>query len=303
MIKAIVAMAENRVIGNAGVIPWHLPEDFKFFKATTMGHTILMGRKTYESIGKPLPGRENIVLSRTMPETPGVIVIRSLDELKEPSDGRDLFVIGGEEIYRLLLPRVQELYVTRVHSKVDGDTCFPEFMNDFDDGEMVLETPDFRTWRYKRIIDLKALSESSSLLARMQPRSRLTPEMEAARQKIGAINNRLVLIILIGFGVVNIASICILHKFFAKDLANNIHLGVLLFFVVLTIVGLCRLSAYWAYLCRKLGLVCPKCHQTLFYDPRITSGTLFRGKCPRCSEYIGVEGAEERSLFLSDWSR
>ena len=65
--KAIVAMAENRVIGHAGAIPWHLPEDFKFFKATTMGHAIVMGRKTYESIGRPLPGRENIVLSRTMP--------------------------------------------------------------------------------------------------------------------------------------------------------------------------------------------------------------------------------------------
>jgi dihydrofolate reductase len=150
MIKAIVAMAENRVIGNAGVIPWHLPEDFKFFKATTMGHTILMGRKTYESIGKPLPGRENIVLSRTMPETPGVIVIRSLDELKEPSDGRDLFVIGGEEIYRLLLPRVQELYVTKVPRTIEGDTRFPEFESPFDAGTKVLETADFSVWKYCR---------------------------------------------------------------------------------------------------------------------------------------------------------
>ena len=151
MIKAIVAMAENRVIGNAGTIPWHLPEDFKFFKATTMGHAILMGRKTFESIGKPLPGRENIVLSRTMPETAGVIIIRSLDELKEPADGRDLFVIGGEEVYRLLLPRVQELYVTKVPQVIEGDTSFPEFEWAFDAGEQVLKTPDFNTWRYKRI--------------------------------------------------------------------------------------------------------------------------------------------------------
>ena len=151
MIKAIVAMAENRVIGNAGTIPWHLPEDFKFFKATTMGHAILMGRKTFESIGKPLPGRENIVLSRTMPETVGVIIIRSLDELKEPADGRDLFVIGGEEVYRLLLPRVQELYVTKVPQVIEGDTSFPEFEWAFDAGEQVLKTPDFNTWRYKRI--------------------------------------------------------------------------------------------------------------------------------------------------------
>jgi dihydrofolate reductase len=151
MIKAIVAMAENRVIGNAGTIPWHLPEDFKFFKATTMGHAILMGRKTFESIGKPLPGRENIVLSRTMPKTAGVTIIRSLDELKEPADGRDLFVIGGEEVYRLLLPRVHELYVTKVPQVIEGDTSFPEFEWAFDAGEQVLKTPDFNTWRYRRI--------------------------------------------------------------------------------------------------------------------------------------------------------
>jgi dihydrofolate reductase len=154
MIKAIVAMAENRVIGNAGTIPWHLPEDFKFFKATTMGHAILMGRKTYESIGKPLPGRENIVLSRTMPETPGVTVIRSLDVLKELEnklDGRDLFVIGGEEIYRLLLPRIQELYVTNVPRTIEGDTHFPDFESQFDTGTKLLETNDFTVWRYKRM--------------------------------------------------------------------------------------------------------------------------------------------------------
>ena len=144
-------MAENRVIGNAGAIPWHLPDDFKFFKATTMGHAILMGRKTYESIGKPLPGRENIVLSRTMPETAGVTILRSLDELKEPTDGRDLFVIGGEEIYRLLLPRVQELYVTKVPQTIEGDTRFPEFETRFDTGTKVLETNDFSVFRYNRM--------------------------------------------------------------------------------------------------------------------------------------------------------
>jgi len=154
MIKAIVAMAENRVIGNAGTIPWHLPEDFKFFKATTMGHAILMGRKTYESIGKPLPGRENIVLSRTMQEEaipPGVTIVRSVEEVQEPTDRRDLFVIGGEEIYRLLLPRVQELYVTKVPRTIDGDTRFPEFESQFDAGTKVLATNDFTVWRYRLI--------------------------------------------------------------------------------------------------------------------------------------------------------
>ena len=143
-------MAENRVIGNAGTIPWHLPEDFKFFKATTMGHAILMGRKTYESIGKPLPGRENIVLSRTIPETPGVTIIRSLDDLKEPADGKDLFVIGGEEIYRLMLPRIQELYVTKVPRTIEGDTHFPEFESQFDSGSNVLEAVNFTVWRHQR---------------------------------------------------------------------------------------------------------------------------------------------------------
>mgnify|MGYP002136292305 FL=1 len=143
-------MAENRVIGQGGTIPWHLPEDFKFFKATTMGHAILMGRKTYESIGKPLPGRQNIVLSRTLPETSGVTVIRSLDELKEPTDGRDLFVIGGEEIYRLLLSKVQELYVTKVPRTIEGDTHFPAFESQFDSGTKVLETADFSVWKFGR---------------------------------------------------------------------------------------------------------------------------------------------------------
>ena len=157
MIKAIVAMAENRVIGNAGTIPWHLPEDFKFFKATTMGHAILMGRKTYESIGKPLPGRENIVLSRTMSETPGVTIIRSIDELKELEnklDGRDLFVIGGEEIYRLLLFKVQELYITKIPRTIEGDTHFPDFESQFDTGTKVLETNDFNVWMYRRSLFL-----------------------------------------------------------------------------------------------------------------------------------------------------
>lgn len=148
-------MAKNRVIGNAGAIPWHLPEDFKFFKATTMGHAILMGRKTYASIGKLLPGRQNIVLSRTMPEEsvpPGITLIRSLDELKEPTDGRDLFVIGGEEIYRLLLPKVQELYVTKVPRTIEGDTHFPEFEAAFDTGAKILETNDFTVWKYSRML-------------------------------------------------------------------------------------------------------------------------------------------------------
>ena len=154
MIKAIVAMAENRVIGKGGTIPWHLPADFKFFKSTTMGHAILMGRKTYASIGKPLPGRENIVLSLTMPQEavpPSITVIRSLEELREPVDGRDLFVIGGAEIYQLLLPRIHEIYVTKVPMTIVGDTHFPKFESDFDVGTKILSTNDFSVWKYLRI--------------------------------------------------------------------------------------------------------------------------------------------------------
>ena len=150
MMKAIVAMASNRAIGSGGKIPWHLPEDFKFFKATTIGHAIIMGRKTYESIGMPLPGRENIVLSRTMPAFDGVTILRSLDQIKDITDGRDLFVIGGEEIYRLLLPRCNEIYVTHVPREIQGDTFFPEFEKDFDLGKKLHETPDSTIILYRR---------------------------------------------------------------------------------------------------------------------------------------------------------
>jgi len=149
--KAIVAMADNRVIGRGGAIPWHLPEDFKFFKATTMGHAIVMGRKTHESIGKPLPGRENIVLSRAMPELPGVRIVRSVEGLLELGDSANLFVIGGAEIYKLLLPYCTELYITRIPRAIDGDTFFPHFEDDFDAGVGILQTPDFTTLLYRRI--------------------------------------------------------------------------------------------------------------------------------------------------------
>ena len=149
--KAIVAMAANRVIGNGNKIPWHLPEDLKFFKVTTLGHAIVMGRKTYDSIGKPLPGRQNIILSRTMPETEGITIIRSPEELVTLLNSSDFFVIGGAEIYKLLLPYCDELYVTHLPSVVSGDTYFPEFEAAFDQGEQVFATPDFTTRRYRRI--------------------------------------------------------------------------------------------------------------------------------------------------------
>ena len=122
---AIAAVSENRVIGAGNRIPWHLPEDFRFFKATTMGHVLVMGRKTFESIGRPLPGRETIVLSRSGFAHPGVQTIPSLLDLPAFSGERRVFICGGAEIYRQTLPLCSELYLTHVRRTVDGDAVFP----------------------------------------------------------------------------------------------------------------------------------------------------------------------------------
>ncbi len=147
---AIAAMSENRVIGAEGKIPWHLSEDLKFFKRTTLGHIILMGRKTYDSIGKPLPGRENWVLTRTGGEIAGVRLLRSPDEITEPGDGRKLFLIGGGQLYQELLPRCSELLLTVVPRQVAGDAYFPRFEDDFALAEIVLRTEDMEIRRYVR---------------------------------------------------------------------------------------------------------------------------------------------------------
>lgn len=147
--KAIVAMSENRAIGLDGKIPWHLSEDLKFFKRTTLGHIVVMGRKTYESIGKPLPGRESWVVSRTA-DFPGVRMIRSLGEIVEPTDGRETFLIGGSELYEALLPRCTELYLTQVKREVEGDAFFPPFEADFEMREVLMDTPEMQVRRYVR---------------------------------------------------------------------------------------------------------------------------------------------------------
>ena len=110
---AIAAMSKNRVIGVEGRIPWHISDDLKFFKRTTIGHIVVMGRKTFDSLGKPLPGRENWVVTRGA-EIPGVRVLRSLEEIPDSSDGRAVYVIGGAEIYKALLPRCSEILLTHV---------------------------------------------------------------------------------------------------------------------------------------------------------------------------------------------
>jgi dihydrofolate reductase len=130
-ISLIVAMGENRVIGGSGHIPWHLPADFKHFKDLTMGHPIVMGRKTFESIGKPLPGRTNIGITRDASyRHDGVVTVTSPDAALAAATaapgGDEMFVIGGAEIYKLFLSRADRIYLTQVHGAFEGDVFFPE---------------------------------------------------------------------------------------------------------------------------------------------------------------------------------
>lgn len=136
-------MATNRVIGCEGKIPWHLPEDFKWFKRTTMGHILVMGRKTFESIGRPLPGRETWVLSRSNQKTPGVKTFTSLSEIKDISTDKTIWIAGGSQIYEQMLPLCSDLYLTRVHKEVEGDALFPEFENLFRLNGEVYKQPEF----------------------------------------------------------------------------------------------------------------------------------------------------------------
>ncbi|MBN9691782.1 MAG: dihydrofolate reductase [Verrucomicrobia bacterium] len=149
--KAIAAMSENRVIGAAGRIPWHLPEDFRWFKQTTLGHILVMGRKTFESIGRPLPGRQTLILSRQGFSAPGTATVTDLAALEAwvANDPREVFVAGGAEIYSLLLPRCSDLFLTRVKRTVSGDALFPSFEADFVLLGKVLENDDFTVEHYQ----------------------------------------------------------------------------------------------------------------------------------------------------------
>lgn len=133
MISFLVAMDQNRVIGKDNKLPWHLPADLKYFKELTMGHPIIMGRKTYESIGRPLPGRKNIVITRNKDYTAeGCTVIHSISEVKELEDKRneELFVIGGAEIFEQTFSIADRLYITMIEETFEGDTYFPTFNED-----------------------------------------------------------------------------------------------------------------------------------------------------------------------------
>lgn len=148
--KAIAAMSENRVIGNGNKIPWHLPEDFKWFKKMTTGQIVVMGRKTFESIGTPLPNRTTIVLSRTNFHYPGVQTISDLNQIDLKNETREVFICGGAQIYEQALPVCSDLYLTLVKRVVEGDAFFPPFENQFELAEEILDCPDFKILHYRK---------------------------------------------------------------------------------------------------------------------------------------------------------
>lgn len=129
-LSLVVAASENNVIGKDNQLLWHLPNDLKFFKNTTWGMPVIMGRKTFESVGKPLPGRTNIVITRQENwSADKVIVVKSMQEAIEQSssmDAREAYIIGGGEIYKQSMDIADRIYITRVHAELEGDTWFPE---------------------------------------------------------------------------------------------------------------------------------------------------------------------------------
>lgn len=151
-LSAIVAMTASRVIGKNGSLPWHLPEDLAFFKRTTIDSPVVMGRKTYESIGRPLPKRRNIVLTRDATwSASGVEVIHAPEDLALlPDLANDIFIIGGSEVYAAFLEQTDELLVSHVLRAYDGDTFFPEFENDFPVSELLEAHTAFEVRRWRR---------------------------------------------------------------------------------------------------------------------------------------------------------
>ena len=131
-ISLVAALSENRVIGRDNHVPWHLPEDLRRFKALTLGHWVIMGRRTFESLGRPLRQRTTIVLTKRDDFHPeGVLVARSLDEaIALAGEQEEVFILGGEAVYRKAMPRADRMYLTIVHADVEGDTHFPEFEAD-----------------------------------------------------------------------------------------------------------------------------------------------------------------------------
>jgi dihydrofolate reductase len=132
LISLVVAVAENGVIGRAGALPWHLPDDLRHFREVTIGKAVLMGRRTHESIGRALPGRANLVMSRHMRPVPDIQLVQTLQEASERTlayggEDTELCVIGGAQIYDLTLRAARRIYLTQVHASVTGDVYFPGY--------------------------------------------------------------------------------------------------------------------------------------------------------------------------------
>lgn len=147
--KAIAAMSLNRVIGRGNQIPWRLPEDFKWFKQCTSGGTVVMGRKTWDSLGRPLPNRTNVVITRG-PAIPGVTCLSNLEALDEKNFPGETWIIGGAEIYRQLLPKCSDLFLSVVTREIpDGDAFLPAFEEWFEQVAIPLKTADFEVLHYR----------------------------------------------------------------------------------------------------------------------------------------------------------
>lgn len=143
MINIIVAADENNTIGKDNDLIWHLPDDLKFFKQKTSGHPIIMGRKTFESVGRPLPNRTNIIITRDKNyQVDGCVVVNSLDEALSTTEDEEVFIVGGAEIYKQALPYTDRVYLTRVHDSFDGDRFFPELGSDWEEVESILHPID-----------------------------------------------------------------------------------------------------------------------------------------------------------------
>jgi dihydrofolate reductase len=133
IISIIAAMAENRVIGRENELPWNLPSEHRRFREITMGHPVIMGRKTFESIGHPLPGRKNIIITTQQGLSPeGCTVVHDLQEgIKACGDADEVFICGGESVFREAMPLADRIYLTIVDEEFDGDAFFPEIPDDF----------------------------------------------------------------------------------------------------------------------------------------------------------------------------
>ena len=151
--KAIAAMSLNRAIGNGNTIPWHLPEDFKWFKETTMGHVLAMGRKTFESIGRPLPGRETVVMTRNPGSVTGVRTLGSLEALGQwgRAGSHHFHLRRRGNLQPAAWPMFGPVFDTRVKREVEGDAFFPEFESLFDAGVVLRETDEFDIFHHRRL--------------------------------------------------------------------------------------------------------------------------------------------------------